>query len=208
MKAIVREKYGMPSSVSYKDINKPSVKDGYVLVKIHSASINQADLYLIQGKPFPLRLTAGLFKPKNIVLGSDISGVIEEVGKDVTKFVVGDEVFGELFMNQEGGGYAEYAIAIPKQLHKKPANVSHAIAASTPMASFTAIQGLRLADVNEKSKILIYGASGGVGTFFIQIAKSLGAHVTAVCSTRNIEVARKSKADVIIDYKKRTVGRK
>ena len=142
-----------------------------------------------------------MFKPKSKILGSDISGVIEEIGEGVTKFAVGDEVFGELLMNQNGG-YAEYALADPKQIHKKPANVSHAFAASSPMAAFTAIQGLRLAGVNEESKILIYGASGGVGTFFIQIAKSLGAHVTAVCSTRNIEVARNSKADIIIDYKK------
>ncbi len=201
MKAIVYEKYGMPNSVSVKEVEKPKVKEGHVLIRIHSASINQADLYLLQGKPFPLRFSTGLLKPKNNILGSDMSGVIEEVGEGVEDYKVGDEVFGELFMNQDGG-YAEYALAVPKQIYKKPKNISHSMAASTPMAALTAIQGLRLAEVNEKSRILIYGASGGVGTFFIQVAKSLGAHVTAVCSTRNIDVAKESKADVIIDYKK------
>ncbi|PAT01629.1 hypothetical protein CI105_06025 [Candidatus Izimaplasma bacterium ZiA1] len=201
MKAIKYIKYGLPKNVSYEEIEKPTINDDLVLVEIHSASINQADLYLLQGKPLLLRLSTGLFKPKNNILGSDISGVISLVGKNVTEFKIGDEVFGELGMNQDGG-YAEYALASPKQLTKKPKEISHSVAASVPMAGLTALQGLRLANISKDSNILIYGASGGVGTFMIQVAKSFGATVTAVVSTRNIEVAKNSGADHIIDYNK------
>ena len=201
MKAIKYMKYGLPANISYCEVPKPTIKDDLVLVEIHSASINQADLYLLQGKPIFLRLSTGLFKPKNKILGSDISGVVAQVGKNITELKVGDEVFGELGMNQDGG-YAEYALASPKQLGKKPKEISHSIVASVPMAGLTALQGLRLANINKDSNVLIYGASGGVGTFMIQVAKSFGATVTAVVSTRNIEVAKASGADHIIDYKK------
>lgn len=200
MKAIVKKKYGKPDTLAYQEVEKPKIVEGHVLVRIQAASINQADVYILQGKPFPMRLATGLLKPKVQIPGSDFSGVIEEVGKGVDDYKVGDEVFGQLVMNQNGS-YAEYALALPKQLTKKPSNTSHTHAAATPMAALTALQALRLGEVNKESKVLIYGASGGVGTFLIQIAKSLGAHVTAVCSTRNIEVARVSNADVIIDYK-------
>lgn len=201
MKAIVYNKYGSPDNVRLSEVNKPQVKDGFVLIKIHAASINQADIYLMQGKPFLLRLSTGLFKPKNNILGSDISGVIEEIGNGVVDFEVGDEVFGQLLMNQDGG-YAEYAIADPRQIVKKPKNVSHSEAASITMAGLTSIQALRLSEIPTDANVLIYGASGGVGNFLIQVAKSYGANVTAVVSTRNIETAKASGADTIIDYKK------
>ena len=201
MKAAVFYKYGKPSNVSIKEIETLKVEPNYVLVEVHSASINQANLYILQGKPFPLRFTTGLFKPKNNVLGSDFSGVVKEVGEGVTNYKVGDEVFGEQTFTG-GGSYAEYVLVKPKQIAKKPKNVTHQIAASTPMASLTAIQAVKLADLKENQTVLIYGASGGVGTFLIQVAKAKGAHVTAVCSTRNIDIAKMSGADKIIDYKK------
>lgn len=201
MKAIKYLKYGLPENITYEEVSKPVIKDDMVLVEIHAAGINQADLYLLQGKPFLLRMSTGLLKPKNQTLGSDISGVIVEVGKNVNEFKAGDEVFGELFMNQDGG-YSEYALASPKQLTLKPKHLSHSITATVPMAGLTALQGLRLGNIKKGSNVLVYGASGGVGTFMIQIAKSFGATVTAAVSTRNIEVAKKSGADYIIDYKK------
>lgn len=200
MKAIVYEKYGNANIVKYTDVEKPKVKDDNVLVKIYAASINKLDEHVLRGKPVFLRMITGLFKPKWKILGSDVSGVLEEVGKNITDFKVGDEVFGQLGMNQEGS-FAEYVLISPKQLTHKPANVSHSEAASVPIAGLTALQALRAAGVNENTNLLIYGASGGVGTFMIQIAKSFGSKVTAVCSSRNMEVAKISKADIIIDYK-------
>jgi len=201
MKASVYEKYGTPSVVSIKDVEKPVVQKDMILVKIHAASINQADLYMLQGKPFPLRFSTGLFKPKIQVLGSDFSGVVEEVGADVLDYIKGDEVFGQTVMTQNGA-YAEYAVVYPKQIARKPENVTHSEAAATPMAALTAIQALEIAELKETQKVLIYGASGGVGTYLIQVAKHLGAEVTAVCSTRNLEIAKSSGADHVIDYKK------
>ena len=201
MKAIIYEKYGFAKRVKYLDVEKPLLEEDKILVKIHAASINKLDEHVLRGRPIFLRIITGIFKPKWKILGSDFSGVIEEVGKNITGFLVGDEVFGQLGMKQEGS-FAEYALLSPKQLTHKPKNVSHKEAASIPIAGLTALQALRAAGVNENTNLLIYGASGGVGTFMIQIAKSIGSKVTAVCSTRNIEVAKKSKADLIIDYKK------
>jgi len=203
MKAILHNKYGNEEQITYQDVEKPTLIEDRILVKIHAASINQADVYKLQGKPFPLRLVSGLFKPKHRIMGSDVSGVIEEEAEGITDFKVGDEVFGQLVMSQDGG-YAEYALMSPKQLTHKPSNVTFSEAASVTMAGLTALQGMRLANVTKDSRVLIYGASGGVGTFMIQVAKHLGAHVTAVCSTRNVQVALDSKADVVIDYKKTT----
>lgn len=200
MKAALYNKYGKADNIFIDNISKPVVTEGKVLVKILAASINQADAYILQGKPFPLRLMTGLFKPKNKTLGSDISGVVVEVGTKVKEFNVGDEVFGQLIL-QDIGGYSEYALVVPKQISKKPKGVSYSEAAAVPMAGLTALQGLRLGEVQEGSKVLIYGASGGVGTFFVQLAKAMNAHVTAVCSTRNIFVAQEAGADVIINYK-------
>ncbi len=203
MKAIIAKKYGGPNVLEFVDFEKPSIKNDHVLVKIKAASINQADAYIMQGKPFPIRFMTGLFKPKFQIKGSDISGVIEEVGSNIVDFNVGDEVFGQLVLNQNGG-YAEYALMNPKQLVKKSSNVTFSEAAAVPMAGLTALQGARLGGVTKDSKVLIYGASGGVGTFAIQVCKSMGAHVTAVVSTRNKSVAIKSGADIVIDYKTTT----
>ena len=200
MKAIIRNKYGNYNNIQYTEVKDPEITEDRVLVKIHAASINQADAYMLQGKPFPLRFMIGLFKPKYKVLGSDVSGVITEVGKNIKDYKVGDEVFGQLLANQDAG-YSEFALMSPKQITLKPENVSHSQAASVSMAGFTALQGARLADIKEGDKVLIYGASGGVGTFMIQVCKYLKGHVTAVVSTRNIDVAKASGADRIIDYK-------
>ncbi|AIO19092.1 Crotonyl-CoA reductase [Candidatus Izimaplasma bacterium HR1] len=200
MKAIIRNKYGGYNNIQYTDVEEPELTDDSVLIKVHAASINQADVYMLQGKPLPLRFMTGLFKPKNKVLGSDVSGVITKVGSNITDYKVGDAVFGELLMNQ-ASGYSEYAVMIPKQMTLKPDNVTHSEAAAVSMAGFTALQGARLANVKEGDKVLIYGASGGVGTFMIQVCKYFKAHVTAVVSTRNIDVAKASGADIIIDYK-------
>ncbi len=200
MKAVIREKYGEYDRLEFTEVDNPIITDDEVLVKIHAASINQADVYMLQGKPFPLRFMIGLFRPKNKVVGSDISGVVTEIGENITEFNVGDEVFGQLLETQNAG-YSEYASVKPIQITKKPTNVSHSEAAAVSMAGLTALQGARLAEVKEGSEVLIYGASGGVGTFMIQVCKYLKAHVTAVVSTRNIAVAKASGADVIIDYK-------
>ncbi|MDC0558785.1 NAD(P)-dependent alcohol dehydrogenase [Candidatus Izimaplasma bacterium] len=201
MKAIIYEKYGSVDRIKYTDVEKPIINDDSILVKIHAASINAMDIHILQGKPLPLRVITGIFKPKYQILGTDISGTIEDIGKNISSFKIGDEVFGQLSMKHEGG-YAEYALMSPKQLTKKPANATHSETASIPIAGLTALQALRSAGVTENMKVLIYGASGGVGTFLIQIAKSLKANVTAVCSTRNVNIAKKSKADIVIDYKK------
>ena len=201
MKAVVYNKYGSTNRIRYVEVERPVVKDDEVLVEVHAVSINQADVSMLLGKPFPLRFMTGLFRPKHKIMGSDISGVIKEIGNSVKVFKVGDEVFGELEINEEGG-LAEYAAIKTEQLTKKPKNVSHSEASSVTMAALTALQGLRLANLKEGSNVLIYGASGGVGTFMIQVAKAVKAKVTAVCSTRNITVAKESGADVIIDYKK------
>lgn len=201
MKAIVYSKYGGTDQLKYLNVEKPKIVRNQVLVKVHAACINQADVYLLNGKPLPIRFISGLFKPKSKILGANISGVIEQIGEGVSNFKVGDEVFGELEVTQNGG-FAEYTLIKPNQITLTPSNTSHITAASLPMVGFTALQGLRLANVKEGSNILIYGASGGVGTTMIQIAKASKANVTAVCSTRNIEVAKASNADKIIDYTK------
>ncbi len=201
MKAIVYNKYGSTDQLKYINVEKPKIVKNQVLVKVHAACINQADVYILNGDPLPLRFITGLFRPKSKILGTDISGVIEQVGEGVSNFKIGDEVFGELEATQNGG-YAEYILIKPDQVTLKPLNISHLTTASLPMVGLTAMQGLRLANVKEGSNVLIYGASGGVGTAMIQVAKALKANVTAVCSTRNIELAKASKADRIIDYTK------
>ena len=167
-----------------EDIDKPVVKDDEVLVRVRAASANPADWHFMRGLPYIMRPQAGLGKPKNSVLGRDIAGQVEAVGKDVTGFRPGDEVFG----NPEGGGFAEYAPFRKSALGLKPANLTFEQAAAVPLAALTALQGLRdEGRVQPGQKVLIIGASGGVGTFAVQIAKSFGADVTAVCSTRNVE---------------------
>jgi NADPH:quinone reductase-like Zn-dependent oxidoreductase len=199
LKAIVYTKYGSPDVLQLKDIEKPAPKDDEVLVRIHAASVNAYDWHLLRAKPFLVRLSgSGFLRPKVTVLGADVAGRVEAVGGDVRKFRPGDDVFGTI-----SRGFAEYACPREKYLALKPANLTFDEAAAVPMAAITALQGLRdEGQIQSGQKVLINGASGGVGTFAVQIAKSFGAEVTAVCSTRNLETARSIGADQVIDYTK------
>ncbi len=199
MKAIVYKKYGSPDVLQFKDVEKPIPKDDEVLIKIYAASVNAYDWHFLTADIFLIRfMGAGLFKPKYHRLGADVSGCIEAVGKSVTQFKPGDDVFGMI-----RGGFAEYACASEKDLVLKPSNLSYEEAAAVPMAAVTALQGLRdEGKIQPGQKVLVNGASGGVGTYAVQIAKFYGAEVTAVCSTRNVDQARSIGADHVIDYTK------
>jgi NADPH:quinone reductase-like Zn-dependent oxidoreductase len=201
MKAVVYTKYGSPDVLSLQELEKPVPKDNHVLVQVHAVSANAADWHLLRGKPFMLRLAGyGLLKPKKTILGSDMAGRVEAVGKNVTQFRPGDEVFGDL-SGAGLGGYAEYVCADENAIAPKPANLSCEHAAALPMAALTALQGLRdKGKIQAGQKVLINGASGGVGTFAVQLAKVFGAHVTAVCSTGKVALARSLGADHVIDY--------
>ena len=200
MKAIVCTKYGPPDVLQLKEAEKPAPKDDEVLIKIHAASLNAYDWHALTADIFLVRLMGfGLLKPKNKILGADIAGRVEAVGRNVTQFEPGDDVFGDIGR----GGFAEYACARENRLVSKPANLSFEEAAAVPMAALTALQGLRdKGRVQPGQKVLINGASGGVGTFAVQIAKSFGAEVTAVCSTGKMDLARSIGADQVIDYTK------
>jgi NADPH:quinone reductase-like Zn-dependent oxidoreductase len=200
MKGIVYREYGSPDVLELRDIDKPFVKDNEVLVRVHAASVNRLDWHLMRGSPYVARLQAGLRKPKDSVLGADVAGQVEAVGKHVTKFQPGDEVFGSLF-GHGFGAFAEYVSVSDDLLELKPANLSFDQSAAVPVAALTALQGLRdHGRIEPGQKVLIIGASGGVGTFAVQIAKSLGAEVTGVCSTRNLDLIRSLGADHVIDY--------
>ncbi len=200
MKAIVYEKYGSPDVLHLKEVEKPALKEDGVLVKIHATSVNPADSHLLRADPFVARLFTGFLKPKNTILGADIAGKVEEVGRNVKHFKAGDEVFGNLFVCGLGG-FAEYACASEDALVLKPANISFDEAAAVPVAAITALQGLRnKGQIQPGQKVLINGASGGVGTFAVQIAKYFGAEVTGVCSTRNLDMILSIGADHAIDY--------
>jgi NADPH:quinone reductase-like Zn-dependent oxidoreductase len=198
MKAIVYEKYGLPDVLRPQEMERPSLTDNGVLVKVHAASVNALDWHLLTADIFLVRLMGmGLLKPKNPILGADIAGRVEAVGNNVKQFQPGDEVFGDI----SHGGFAEYACASESALVLKPANLSFEEAAAVPVAALTALQGLRdSGGIQPGQKVLINGASGGVGTFAVQIAKAFGTEVTAVCSTRNVEQAHKLGADHVIDY--------
>lgn len=202
MKAIIVEQYGTPDVMEFKDVEKPTPKDNEVLVKVYAASINMADWHLLTADIFLVRLEMGLLKPKNKILGADMAGRVEAVGKNVTQFQPGDEIFGDL-ARSGFGSLAEY-VAVPEDvLALKPVNLTFEEAAAYPMAAVTALQGLRdMGKIQPGHKVLIQGASGGVGSFAVQIAKVLGAEVTAVCSTPNIELVRSLGADHVIDYTK------
>ena len=198
MKAIVRTQYGPPEVLRFTEVEKPTPKANEVLIKLYAASVNPLDLFSLRGAPL-VRLIPGLRTPKQQVLGCDIAGRVEAIGGHVKQFQPGDEVFG--VTGFAGGGFAEYACAIENKLALKPANCSFEDAAAVPIAAITALQGLRdKGRIQPGHKVLVDGASGGVGTFAVQIAKSFGAEVTAVCSTRNVDTARSIGADHVIDY--------
>jgi NADPH:quinone reductase-like Zn-dependent oxidoreductase len=202
MKAIVYTDYGTPDVLHLKEVVKPAPKENEVLVKVHASSVNAADWHLLTADIFLVRLNMGLLKPKNTILGSDIAGRVETVGPNVKQFKPGDAVFGDVF-GHNFGGFAEYVTASESDLALKPANLSFDEAAAVPLAAKTALQGLRdLGHIQSGQKVLINGASGGVGTFAVQIAKYYGAEVTAVCSTRNLDLARTLGANHVIDYTK------
>lgn len=197
MKAVVFESYGQPEVLKIREIEKPEVSEDAVLVRVRASSINVAEWYGMTGLPIARILGGGLVKPKDTRLGADFAGVVEAVGKNVTDFKRGDEVFGG-----KSGAYAEY-VSVKNAIALKPANVTMEEAASVPTAGITALQGLRdHGKIQPGQKVLIHGASGGVGTFAVSIAKALGAEVTAVCSTKNVEHARALGADHVIDYTK------
>jgi NADPH:quinone reductase-like Zn-dependent oxidoreductase len=198
MKAIVYCDYGSPDVLALQSIDRPSVGDSQVLVKVHSASVNPLDWHYVRGTPYIGRLDMGLRKPKITRLGVDFAGTIVSVGTSVTRFKPGDEVFGA-----RTGAFAEYVTARADRIALKPANISFEQAAAVPVAALTALQGLRdHGKLQAGQKVLINGASGGVGTFAVQIAKALGAEVTGVCSGRNVEMVRSIGADHVIDYTK------
>jgi len=195
MKAAVRTRYGPPDVVQITDVEKPVPMDNEVLIKVRAASVNPLDRYFMRGAPL-IRLIPGLRTPKHKVLGADIAGRVEAVGRNVKQFQPGDGVFGVC-----RGAFAEYVCAIEDKLALKPANCSFDDAAAVPVAAITALQGFRdKGRIQPGHKVLVDGASGGVGTFAVQIAKSFGAEVTAVCSTRNVDTARSIGADHVIDY--------
>ena len=196
MQAAIRDRYGPPDVLELQEIEKPELADDGVLVRVRAASLNRADWYGLTGRPLAGRvMMTGLLKPKSKLLGVDFAGTVEAVGKDVTEFRPGNEVFGG-----RSGSLAEY-VCVRVGVVLKPANVSLEEAAAVPVAALTALQGLRdKGQIQPGQNILINGASGGVGTFAVQIAKAFGAEVTAVCSTRNVDLARSLGADHIVDY--------
>ena len=200
MKAVIQPSYGSPDVLRIVDVGKPSPKEAEVLVKIQAASVNAYDWHLLTADIFLVRLMGGAwFKPKSDRPGADISGVVEAVGAAVSQFKIGDEVYGDIA--GASGGFAEYAAVPESLLAPRPANLTFEQAAAVPMAGITALQGLRdVGSLRPGQKVLIQGASGGVGTFAVQIAKAFGAEVTAVCSTHNLEQARSLGADDVIDY--------
>jgi len=203
MKAIVCAKYGSPDVLQLQEVAKPAPQDDEVLIRIYAASVNARDWRFMRAKPFFIRLMPGGFlQPKNKILGADVAGRVEAIGRYVKQFKPGDEVFGYLPSATGRGTFAEYVCANEKAIALKPANLTFEQAAAVPVAAMTALQGIRdKGNIQPGQKVLINGASGGVGTFAVQIAKAFGAEVTAVCSTRNLEMVHSIGADHVIDYK-------
>jgi NADPH:quinone reductase-like Zn-dependent oxidoreductase len=196
MKAMVQDTFGSADVLELKDIDKPEIGDNEVLVRVRAAGVNPADWAIMSGLPYIARPAYGLRKPKNAVRGTDVAGQVEAVGTSVTRFRPGDEVFGWCV-----GSFAEYAAASEDALALKPANLTFEQAAAVPMAGLVALQALRdQGNVQAGQRVLINGASGGIGTFAVQIAKSLGADVTGVCSTPNVDLVRSIGADRVVDY--------
>ncbi len=196
MKAIVYHRYGSPDVLELQEIEKPIPGDDDVLVKIRTAAVNPYDWHFMRGEPYFMRMMAGLRVPKRNRLGVDYAGVVEAVGRNVTQFQPGDEVYG-----MQDGAYAEYLTTPQTQAATKPTNLTFEEAAAVPLAGLTALQGLRdSGELQPGQRVLIIGASGGVGAFAVQIAKAMGAHVTGLCSTKNLELVRSLGADDMIDY--------
>jgi NADPH:quinone reductase-like Zn-dependent oxidoreductase len=196
MKAIVQDRYGPPEVLELREIDRPVAGSREVLVRVHAAAVNAYDWHLMRGDPYLARLTLGLGRPKMTIRGRDFAGRVEAIGRDVTRFGPGDEVYGEA-----DGAFAEYVCVRDDMTDRKPANLTFEQAAAVPLAGNTALLGLRDAGrVRSGQHVLINGASGGVGTFAVQIAKSLGAQVTGVCSTRNLDLVSSIGADHVIDY--------
>lgn len=198
MRAIVQHGYGDPREVlGARDIDRPEPGDQEVLVRVHASSVNPADWFQLVGRPYVFRLWFGLVRPRRRVRGKDVAGTVEVVGPKVTRWRPGAEVFGEL----PSGAYADYAVVGEDALAPKPANLDFPEAAAVPLAGITALQGIRDAGgVRTGHRVLVNGASGGVGTFAVQVAKSLGAHVTGVCSTGGLHLVRSIGADEVVDY--------
>jgi NADPH:quinone reductase-like Zn-dependent oxidoreductase len=200
MKAFIYQKYGPPETLRMAEVDKPAPNADEVLVKVLAVSVNAADWHVLRGKPLFSRATLGLLRPKHQILGVDVAGQVEAVGSDVTRFKPGDEVYANL-LDHGYGGFAEYVSVPVAVMSLKPANLSFEEAAAVPMAAVTALQGLRRhGDLQPTQRILINGATGGVGSFAVQIAKASGAEVTAVTSTRNLDLVRSLGADHLVDY--------
>jgi NADPH:quinone reductase-like Zn-dependent oxidoreductase len=199
MKAIVQDTYGSPDVLEFREVDTPVAKENEVLVQVCAAAVNAYDWHFMHGDPYLARLMMGLRAPRTKIRGRDFAGRVVAVGKNVTRFTVGDEVFGDL--GELNGAFAEYVSAPQNQVERKPANLTFEQAAAVPLAGNTALMGLRdVAKVRSGQRVLVNGASGGCGTFAVQIAKAFGAQVTAVCSTRNVEAAVDLGADHVIDY--------
>jgi NADPH:quinone reductase-like Zn-dependent oxidoreductase len=203
VKAITQDRYGSPDALELRDIDRPAPADHEVLVRVHAAAVNAYDWHFMRGDPYLARFSMGFGGPKQKIRGNDFAGRVEAVGSQVRGFEPGDDVFGGV-----DGAFAEYVCAPESQLERKPANLTFEQAAAMPMAGRTALKGLRdVGEVRPGQRVLINGASGGVGTFAVQIGKSLGAEVTAVCSTRNVDLVRSLGADQVVDYTKQDFTR-
>ena len=203
MKAIICPRYGSPDVLQLREVVKPVPREDEVLIHIHAASLNSRDLRMLRAKPFFILLKGGFLQPKNKVRGADFAGRVEAIGSRVTQFKPGDGVFGYLPSATGRGTFAEYVAAKENYISLKPTNLTFEQTAAVPLAAMTALQGLRdKGQIQPWQKVLINGASGGVGTFAVQIAKAFRAEVTAVCSTRNLEMVRSLQADHVIDYSK------
>jgi len=195
MKAIIQHEYGMPETLEFGDVETPTVRDDEILVAVRASSVNPLDWHTVTGAPYLVRIQAGWRRPKQAVAGSDMAGQVAAVGRAVTRFKAGDEVFGLCT-----GTFAEYVRIREARAVPKPAGVTFEQAAAVPVAGLTALQGLRAGRIQAGQQVLINGAAGGVGTFAVQLAKHWGADVTAVCGTRNVEIVRSLGADHVVDY--------
>jgi NADPH:quinone reductase-like Zn-dependent oxidoreductase len=202
MKAVIYTKYGSPDVLKVQEVMQPVPKKNEVLIKTFASSINAYDWHKLTADVFMIRLVCGLFKPKQKILGCDIAGKIVAVGQNVQKFKIGDEVYGSMADGLGEGGYAEYVCTPETTLTLKPRNTTFEQVATIPMAGITALQAVKLANIKSGQNILINGATGGVGTFVVQMVKNLDANITAVCSTKNIDFVNSLGVDEIIDYKK------